>query len=289
MYLMTYFRTGVEALHLAASEDGLCWQPLYGNRPVLESYLGARSIRDPYLFRDPTGVFHLLSTDGWSSHSILHSSSDDLRIWSEQRLIPVMEGMAGVRNCWAPECFHDVEAGVFRVIWSSATGSITHENDWNHRIWSCATTDFRTFSDPAIFFDPGYSVIDATVVRGDGEYVMAFKDERGENRRGTDHKAIAIARSRCGAGPFEEISDFVTPALSEGPILFRRGNEWILIFDRFMDDRFEAMRSTDARFWSPITEGLSFPPGLRHAAVLELPDPFVSSLVAFYNAWNGRD
>ena len=36
MYLMSYFRTQAEALHLAISRDGLVWEALNENRPVLE-------------------------------------------------------------------------------------------------------------------------------------------------------------------------------------------------------------------------------------------------------------
>ena len=72
------------------------------------------------------------------------------------------------------------------LIWSSVVeprGADGHR-DWqntgqDHRIWGCATSDFRTFSAAKLFFDPGYSVIDATVAHDGNQFQMGFKDERG--------------------------------------------------------------------------------------------------------------
>jgi hypothetical protein len=50
-------------------------------------------------------------------------------------------------------------------------------------------------------------VIDASVIRYNGQYLMAFKDERGENRLGTDYKAIRICTAQHACGPWTEISN----------------------------------------------------------------------------------
>ena len=52
-----------------------------------------------------------------------------------------------------------------------------------------------------------------------------------------------------GSGPFERISDPVTPAPVEGPCLFRQGARWILLYDRFLEDRYGASTSMDGRRW----------------------------------------
>lgn len=296
MFVMCYFRTRAEALHLAASDDGLVWRALNSNRPVLEGTLPGRkpSLRDPFVFRDETGRFHLLATNGWQSDSIVHAVSNDLLQWSEQRLLPVMAGVPGVRNCWAPECFRDVEAGVYRLIWSSSTTPSNTPSDWNHRIWQTTTTDFATFTPAELFWDPGYSVIDATVARaGDGRYLLAFKDERGTNAGrdrpngpGTVWKAIRVYAARSGSGPWIPAhapagDAFITPSLTEGPALFRRKNDrWTMIFDHFMEERYSAVESADeGRTWQPVSDSMTFPPGLRHAGVLEVDDPVYANLL----------
>ncbi|MDF2441676.1 MAG: hypothetical protein JWN98_2660 [Abditibacteriota bacterium] len=286
MYLLSYFRTPAEALHFALSEDGFTWRALNQNRPVLSGQIGSQSLRDPFVFQARDGVYHMLATDGWKSDSIVHAQSYDLIAWSSQRLLPVMQGVPMVRNCWAPECFYDIEDDCYRLIWSSATEAPNNEVDWNHRIWSCSTRDFKEFSAPEKWFDPGYSVIDATVLRVGDEYLMAFKDERGLNQEGSDFKAIRIARSKRGSGPWQEISDLMTPTLTEGPSLFfgPDGSTLMMIYDHFIDDRFGMHTSRDGHHWQIADEELAFPPIVRHASVLPIDEETAARLQAHWEA-----
>jgi hypothetical protein len=281
-YILSYFRTEAEALHLAVSDDGLAWEPLNGNRPVLTGTVGTKTLRDPFVCRDPeTGRFHLLATDGWNSDGIVHAASDDLRTWGEQTRVPVMASVPGTRNAWAPEAFRDVEEGVWRVIWSSSTRG--RDADYDHRIWEASTADFAAFSAPSVFFDPGYSVIDATVHRGrDGRYLMAYKDEHGENRPGTANKAMRVCTAERATGPWSAPSDLVTPALTEGPTIFEAPDgALVMLYDHFLDGHFGARRSTDGgATWHPLPDeaALRLPPGPRHAGVLRVEPEVVERL-----------
>ena len=275
VYVMSYFGTEAEALHLALSDDGLHWQALNNNRPILHGTVGAKTLRDPFICADQGGTFHLLATNGWNSDHIVHATSPDLLRWSEQELLPVMAGVPGVRNCWAPECFYDAEASVYRLIWSTAFEHPSGRDDRDHRIWATATADWVEFALPHLFCDPGHSVIDATVVRDGGRYLMAYKDERGENARppspGQTWKAIRVAAAPAAGGPWTDLAGFVTPSRTEGPTLFRRSGEWVMIFDHFCEDHFGAAVSSDGVQWTSITHRMTFPPGPRHATVLAIP------------------
>jgi len=279
MYVLSYFRTEAEALHLAISTDGLWWQALNNNQPIFHSSIGTRSIRDPFIFQTHDGQFHLLATNGWEAESILHAVSEDLITWHDEMVVPVMHGVAGVRNCWAPECFRDHARQCYRLIWSSSIAAPTGHDDWNHRIWSTTTTDWATYTPARLFFDPGYSVIDAAVVAHDGEYLMAFKDERGENRVGTAGKAIGVWMAPDALGPWMQISALITPPLTEGPALFRRDNTWVMLFDHFMEGFFGAMESQDGRSWLLITDRLQMPSNPRHASVLTIDDAQAEQLL----------
>ncbi len=279
MYLLSYFRTDAEALHFALSTDGLRWQAVHHNQPVLRSAIGTRRIRDPFIIPTPGEQFHLLATPGWEADSILHAVSDDLLTWRDERLVPVMQGVAEVRNCWAPECFYDDAVQCYRLVWASSITDPTGQDDWNHRIWSTTTTDFRTYTPAQLFFDPGYSVIDATVVAHKRGYLMAFKDERGENRVGTAGKAIRVCVAPQAQGPWTQMSALVTPPLTEGPALFRRDTRWVMLFDHFMEGFFGAVESQDGRAWRAITEELQLPPGVRHASVMTIDAPHAAHLV----------
>ena len=284
MFLMSYFRTEAEALHLAVGADGLRWDALNGNKPVLAGTLPGGSIRDPFLLRSVDGLFHLLATSGWREQGILHAQSDDLIHWQEQTSLPVMAGVPGVRNCWAPECFYDFEEGAYRILWSSSVAVNAAEEDWDHRIWEVTTKDFQIYSPSRVFFDPGYSVIDATVTRFGGRWLMAFKDERGNNQLGTDFKAIRVAWAAQAAGPYSETSALLSPPLTEGPILFHRNGMLTMLFDHFMAGYFGGLQSADGQTWNALPEPLVLPDGLRHAAVLEVEDTVVAALKAHYGA-----
>ncbi len=280
MYLMSYFRTVSEALHLALSQDGLDWTPLNNNEPVLRGQVGSRTLRDPHITRAEDGAYHLLSTNGWASRSIIHASSCDLLHWSAQEVVPVMATIEGTRNCWAPKCYYDAEERVYRLIWSSTVRTGGPDRLWDHRIWSTATPDFKHYTPPTLFFDPGYSVIDATVAHHDGQYLMAFKDERGENRLGTQYKAIRVCTSRSARGPFENVSDLISPAPVEGPTLLRREQGWLMLYDHFLEERYGACQSTNGINWEVLLEGARFPPGARHACVLRVDESTVRGLQA---------
>lgn len=271
--MLSYFRTESEALHLATSHDGYAFEPVAGGDAVLESDVGAESVRDPFLYDDGER-FHLLGTDGWHSDSVVHATSPDLRSWSDPELLPVMGDVEGTLNAWAPECYYDREAGVHRLLWSStvsdgpAPDDPAEQDAYDHRIWSVETEDFETFSDPAVFLDPGFNCIDATVAFHDGEYLLAVKDERGSNDLDTEGKDVLLGRSETGRGPFTPLSAPVTPAPVEGPTLYRTDDEWLMLYDHFIEGHYGASRSPDGEEWTVADDAVSVPEGVRHGSVL---------------------
>ncbi len=52
------------ALHLAISDDLLTWKEITDEEPVLESKVGTKYWRDPFVIQAEDGTFHLLCTDG---------------------------------------------------------------------------------------------------------------------------------------------------------------------------------------------------------------------------------
>jgi hypothetical protein len=274
-YVLSYFTTADEALHLAVSRDGATFSPLNNARPVLRGEVGTRALRDPFIGIGPDDQFHLLATDGWTSTSIVHTSSPDLVTWSPQRLLPVMDSVPGALNAWAPEFFFDPESGSYHLLWSSVideTGST--DRDWehegqDHRIWHATTEDFSSIAPPQPFFDPGHAVIDATVHRAGDAFVMAYKDERGRNDAATpDSKHIMFTGFERPGGPFRAPVGPLGPPLTEGPALYRRNGSWIVLFDRYLDDGYGASESRDGQTW--LETEIDVPSGTRHASVLTL-------------------
>ncbi|MEF8852365.1 MAG: glycoside hydrolase family 43 protein [Haloarculaceae archaeon] len=276
-FVLSFFRTGVEAMHLATSTDGYAWETLNGGDPVLRGSVRTETLRDPFLFEDREGTFHLLSTDGWESQYVVHATSSDLVEWSDQEAFPVMTGVEGAKNAWAPECYYDRENDEYRLLWSSTVETDPGE-EYNNRIWSATTDDFETVGPAEWFVDPGFEVIDATVVHHDGAYHMALKDERGVNELDTDYKAVRTATAADGEGPFDDLSDLVTPSPVEGPTLFRNEGEWWLFYDYFLEDRYGASRSEDFETWETFGDEVDFPAKPRHASVLAVDADVVEGL-----------
>jgi hypothetical protein len=276
IFVASYFTNADPSLYLAASREGEEFTALNGSEPILRGTIGTGQLRDPFIGVGPAGAFHLLATDGWASRCVVHAVSEDLTSWSPQTLVPVMEGIPGAHNAWAPEFFFDESESLYHVIWSSVvdTNGDGEPPDWfvsqDHRIWHSTTRDFVSFSPSEIFFDPGYSVIDATVLIDRGQYLMAFKDERGTNELGTSHKCIRLTSFRSPRGPFTAPTGPVSPSPVEGPAFFHRAGRLVMIFDHYLEGRYGAADSVDGAKWSETV--VVVPTGVRHASVLSVSE-----------------
>ncbi|MGW0585338.1 immunoglobulin-like domain-containing protein, partial [Streptomyces sp. NPDC002920] len=196
-YMFSYF-TGEgtangEQLYAALSKgnDPLNWRELNDGEPVLTSTLGEQGLRDPFIIRSPEGDrFYQIATDlriygngDWDaaqrtgSKSVMVWESTDLVHWTDQRLVKVSPDSAG--NTWAPEAYYDSTLGEYVVFWASKLyDNEAHSGDTYNRMMYATTRDFYTFSEPKVWVDRGYSVIDSTVIQHDGEYYRLSKDER---------------------------------------------------------------------------------------------------------------
>jgi len=273
-WLFVYFKEPADmGVFYAISEDGLRWRPLNGGKPWVGIERQGELMRDPFVTRGPDGEFHLVWTWGWRGQSIGYAHSPDLVHWSEQREIPIMGAIAGAKNTWAPEMYWDDARSQWLVIWSSA---VEGRHDGN-RIYSARTTDFRTFSKPEIFFDPGYMVIDATILHTRGRYYLFFKDERLEPL----HKWIRVAGGPTLEGPWGNISEPLTKSWSEGPSAVQLGDDYIVYYDHYRDPkRYEAVRSRDLKNWTPLQDQAQFPERCKHGSFLKITPEERDRLVA---------
>ena len=170
-YLFGFFTSkGEPGLHLAYSLNGYRWDVINRGHSLLSPEVGDKLMRDPCLRQDANGTFHMVWTAAWSGNYIGYASSRDLLHWSPQVAIPVMTNFPGTMNCWAPEIFWDAGQKQFLIFWASTvtnqfTGSIGRSGRAEaNRIYATTTTDFKTFSATKLFFDPGFGVLDATLL-----------------------------------------------------------------------------------------------------------------------------
>ena len=276
-YLFASFRgNGEDGLHLAASSDALRWTDLGG--PFLKPQVGkSKLMRDPCIVRGPDGTYHMTWTPGWWERGIGYARSKDLIHWSTQQYIPVMEHEPKARNAWAPELFYDAAAEQFLILWATTIPGrfpdTDHGGDNNHRMYCCTTKDFATFSKARLLFDPGYNVIDATLLKHGDKYVMVVKDER------PGKKALRLAFADRAEGPYTGVAEPFTTDWVEGPSALRVGDEWHIYFDHYARPHYYgATKTRDFKTWTDVSKQMAFPPGHRHGTVLEVPQRIVDAL-----------
>jgi hypothetical protein len=290
-YLFTYFtKNGEDGLHLAWSRDGYKWEALNGGQSYLAPQVGKEKlVRDPCVVRGPDGTFHMVWTCGWWENGIGCASTKDFIHWSAQQEIPVMASEPAVRNSWAPEIDYDAKRGEFLIFWASTIpGKFSEtagssESELNHRIYATSTKDFVTFTPTRLFYDPGFSVIDATILPANGRFYLIVKDETVNPPK----KHLRIASSDDLAGPYVDLGPPFTPAglWVEGPTAIRIGGEYLVYCEAYMKKHYCAMRSRDLKTWEEVTDKMTFPNEgtpvrMKHGTVIAVPGEMVERLRA---------
>jgi alpha-L-fucosidase len=277
VYLFTSFQgNGEKGLQFLSSEDGYGWKRVSGY--FLKPEVGSKLMRDPSLLRGPDGTFHLVWTTGWKNDRGLgYAQSKDLAHWSKQRFVPVMANEPTTVNVWAPELFYDEPNERFIVLWASTIpgrfpdGTEPHEN--NQRMYYTTTRDFETFAPTKLFFDPGFSVIDCTIVRTGKSYVLVLKD----NSRTQMNLRVAFGESPIG--PWRDVSQPFTQKFTEGPSVLKLGDDFVIYFDAYRQNVYGAVRTRDFKSFTDVTSQISFPAGHKHGTVLQVPRMILDPLL----------
>ncbi|TLS42574.1 1,4-beta-xylanase [Streptomyces montanus] len=311
-YLFAYF-TGEgtadgEQIRYALSRgnDALHWRELNAGKPVLTSTIGEKGLRDPFVIRSPEGdKFYMIATDlrmyqnssgSWDqvqrhgSKSIMVWESTDLVNWTDQRLVKVSPDNAG--NTWAPEAYWDDTLGEFVVFWASklyADDDPDHTGSTYNKMLYATTKDFRTFSEPKVWDDPGYSVIDSTVVKHNGTYYRYTKDERDPSSSSPCSKFITGEKSTSLT---DTSYDFVSDCIGsgsidrgEGPTVFKSNieNKWYLFIDEYGGRGYVPFETTDldSGKWT-MSKNYQLPASPRHGTVMPVTQAEYDRLLAAY-------
>jgi len=284
VYLFTSFRNnGQDGLYLAYSRDGLNWTVLNDDKPFVKPMVGEKLMRDPCIIQGPDGIFHMVWTTSWHDKGIGIAHSRDLVNWSEQKFVPVMAHEAKARNCWAPEITWDPDGKQYVIYWATSIPDRFTETakaadkGWNHRMYCTTTKDFKSYTPTRLFYNPGFNVIDSTILRASGKYVMITKDET----RYPPAKNLHIATSDRVTGPWSEASEPFTPKglWVEGPTTVKVGEYWYVYYDCYRKGPYGAMRTRDFKEWQDISDKLKVPKGMRHGTVLAVSKDVLDGLL----------
>lgn len=308
-YLFVHFREKLtvdgEQVHFAASRDGYHWHALNGGRPVLTSRMGDLGCRDIEIVRLKQGGFVLLTTDlcivrhmdenhnvDWKQ--LNHCGSKYLSLWRSEDLLTFSEqelvffGRDDFGCLWAPEVFYDDAAGEYLIHW----GSTVRADGFNHMsIYCCTTKDFRSFTQPRLFFTKENEILDSHLVKHQGVYHLFYKNS-------SNPSVNLHATSGSLYGPYENDDAFQAyleslpqPGAYEAPTtLCMPDGKWCLMLDFFGCDKekmgyvpFLSDAVGDASF-RRADEAFSFPYGFKHGHAVEITEQEYDALCAHYGA-----
>lgn len=307
-YIFTYFIgenfANGEQIYLGASKDGLNWEELNDNKPILTSDLGEKGVRDPFIIRSPEGdKFYLIATDlkiyngnGWGaaqssgSQSIMVWESTDLVNWSNQRKVDVAIDTAGCT--WAPEAVYDKTTGEYVVFWASKDNGRPDSNgNYHHRIYYAKTRDFYTFSEPELYYsvelnnNSATDIIDTTIIEDNGIYYRFTKNEV--------TKKVFLEKSDAIFGTWTKVNTNVTNFNGvEGPTIFKFNDrdEWCLLLDEYGGIKyFPSITNNleDGQFVKLNTSEYSLPKGAspygpRHGTVMSVTQEEYDNIMKAY-------
>jgi len=284
VYLFAYFKgNGEDGLHLAYSKDGYKWSALKGDSSFLTPLVSKdKLMRDPCIIRGGDGLFHMVWTVSWNDKGIGYASSKDLIHWSEQEFIPVMAKEDSARNCWAPEITYDAASKTYMIYWATTISgqyketAAAKESGYNHRMYYVTTKDFKKYSATKLLYDPGFNVIDATIVKDGSKYMMVMKDETIE----PPAKYLRVAYSNKLTGPYTKAGPSITGKYwAEGPTTMKIGNTWLIYFDKYTEHKYGAISSTDGKEWKDVSDQVSLPKGIRHGTIFTVTEKEFGNLL----------
>lgn len=287
-YLFTSFHEPADkGLRMLYSYDGYNWHDL--DTVLLKPSVGKDKImRDPSMIQGPDGTFHLVWTTEWKGgNGFGYARSKDLLQWEDVKYFPAMmfdpfepkeSVKSNVVNVWAPELFYDDEKEEYIIVWASCLPGkfekgIEDENN-NHRLYFTTTKDFVGFTETRLFFDPGFSVIDAVIVkRAAKDYVLVLKDNTRPERN------IKVAFGSSPVGPWTNISKPFTGQFTEGPAVVKLKDEWLVYYDSYQKKIYEASATKDFIHFEDITGKINVPAGHKHGTIVTVKKKFVKQLL----------
>jgi hypothetical protein len=242
----------------------------------------------------------------WRGTTISTWSSPDLISFNDAQTLTVFPDKADDPEwvTWAPEWIENPDEDNILLFWSGGHFNSTYVRRFDRsspppphtlarralkNIWAATidvSFDASTLSAPFKLLDAGYTTIDGDMVKdADDVYHLFFKDERGSNSFDTDDKAVRVVTSKSPKGPFnaDEISDLLSPTLTEGPSAFIVPNPAegeaanLMFYDCFMNGRYGVSESDFLdKGWASVGDSscdgfgdsVSFPDGARHGSVV---------------------
>lgn len=104
---------------------------------------------------------------------------------------------------------------------------------------------------------------------------MFFKDETREPAQ----KNLKIAFADNLTAPYSKASEpFTDKVWAEGATTLKRGDTWIVYYDKYTTHKYGALSSKDLKIWTDISDKISLPKGIRHGSIIKVSQKVLSRL-----------
>lgn len=278
-YLFCYFTGNApdeETVHFALSNDGYHFDALNNNNKIFTQQLGTKCCRDPFIFRDNDGLFHIIATDmrsqdGWcNNNAMVIWDSDDLINWKNERIIDFSQfgETKSANRVWAPQVIFDDDKNEYMIYWSHNN----EDDELDTIIWYAYTKDFKTLTtSPAVLYKPSSNMcaIDADIIKHNGKYYMYEADGLKEG--------ICLVTSDKASGPYIEIDNnkiSVADTALEGNCIYKilGTDKYVLIADQFKKGGYFMQESTDLVHFKKVDDYSIDHIKPRHGSMLHITD-----------------
>lgn len=307
-YLFAHFREKLtpdgEQVHFALSRDGYQWESVNAGKPVITCQKGEKGCRDIEIVRLFGGGFIILATDlcivrrmdenhhiDWKkagstgSRCISMWKSDDLIHFSDQQFISFEKYNFGC--LWAPEVFFIEESREYLIHWSATVS----DDAYSHMaIYCCRTNDFKSFTEPELFFSKENEVLDSHIVKIDGRYHLFYKNS-GEPLMNMHAVSDRLFGEYTDDKAFEDyMNTLYRPGSYEAPTTYvLPDGKWCLMLDFFGCEKDKmgyvpfVSDSPGNALFKMDKEDFSFPYGFKHGRVIEISEKEYKHIYNHYN------
>lgn len=271
-YLLVSNNRDGSGICYAISKNGLEWCILNNGNPVFKAPDYLDRIVDPFVVGSDNGAFHLIFTYDDVPHTLGYAYSHDLVHWEQGKQF-VLPGADSAEVVVSPKMIFDQSTNEWLVYWSSVPVKEAiimgkaYEKGKRHRIFAAKTVDFIKFSEPFLFFDPGYSVTDANIVETMNGFFLVFKDE--SQSPAISHLVLASSESLYGSW---EIADTVLSGnLSSGVYALERKDGFGIYYNLPDKPRqIEFVSGNIGSVWKNKNKPIFLPDGCKPGSFLKL-------------------
>lgn len=276
-YLAAYMKAKDEKhMYYAIATDKFLFHEINSGKPILAASFDDKLIRDPMVFQDQKGVYHMVATVSWKNRPLTIWDSNDLIHWENERLVDVAPKNAS--KTWAPELAYDQENDLYFMYWTTEIN-----NEWKTAsIYYATTKDFINFSEPKILYSDNDGILDANITKVNGVYKLGFRKN-----------GIWVVSSKNALGPYSDAYQ-LTKENVEGPYAFLLNNseEYGITWDYYRGNNgFGLLTSPDFKNWKRITnekkpyynENVQFPEGIRHGSIIGITQKELNILLKAFN------